>query len=123
MTWRLRTALSFDDDVVQCLHESDETFGPSIGHRYALLIGTGLTLIAEDPFRLGSTPSDVIRDVRLLHLRRARREAARIGGGIHRPRHMIAYQVDAADHVVVALRLLHEAMDIPRHLRASAVDG
>ena len=46
------------------------------------------------------------------HLRRSRTRST--GGTVHQPRHFVVYRLDT--DVVIVDRILHDAMDLRRHL-------
>ena len=76
--------------------------------------------LSEDAERPGvRTDGALGRHLRLYHCRHARNRVAprdRIG----RPRHILVFRLDA--EVVEIVRILHDAMDIPRHLEESLDD-
>lgn len=105
-------------DIAQILRLSAADFGEAARSRYAALIATALGDLLTEPLR----PTSVARPelqagIRTYHLRHCRRRAAGSLGAIKAPRHLIVYQTPAPDLVVV-VRVLHDAMELERHLAA-----
>lgn len=104
------------DDIVEVLDFSFERFGERARRRYEALIGTGLQDLRSDPARPGSVDrQEVNPGVRTYHLMHCRRRAARDGMSVAAPRHLLVYKMKAPKTVYV-LRLLHDAMDLERHI-------
>ena len=104
---------AFVKDEVSCLKWSLEQFGEAAGVRYARLLDVALKSIAEDPQRFGSREFE--REVRLFHLKVCKAQAAVDGVVVKTPRHYIAYR--AKSDRIEALRLIHDAMHLPKQLR------
>jgi toxin ParE1/3/4 len=101
-------------DLVSILSTSRAQFGEVVQHKYRLLLEQAVADLAADPSRRGVRQSPgVADDVWIYHSRFA---AARTPGKgrISRPRHVLAFQLRG--ETVVILRILHDAMDFPRHL-------
>ena len=108
-------------DIAIILARTEEDFGIAVRKRYEALIGASLRAIAGDPFRLGSTARPEFGEgVRIYHLRhaRGRRKAA---GRVRAPRHFLLYRCASPDIVGVG-RVLHEAMELSRHIPAEYGD-
>lgn len=74
--------------------------------------------IAADAHRVGTMERVILgRPVRLYHLRHARNRARSDVGVVQSPRHLLVYRL-ALDGTVVILRVLHDSMDLVRHLDA-----
>jgi toxin ParE1/3/4 len=83
-----------------------ENFGARQAQAYKDLIASALREIASDPGCAGSrSREDVGPGYRTLHIARGRR----------RGRHLILYRRQNEDRILV-VRILHESMDLPRHL-------
>lgn len=118
---RLRLSLAVERDIVDILVWSQSQFGVAARRRYERLIVLGLSDIADDPFRPGSSSRPELgARVRSWHLRNSRRRAAAAGVIVARPRHFILYRFADPDLVEVG-RLLHDAMELRRHLEAAYV--
>jgi toxin ParE1/3/4 len=99
-------------DIDMLLWESRMRHGPRAADRYRRLIDTALIDLRQDPSRPTASRFEGT-DLWLYALRAsARRLAAahRVGD----PPHVIAYRFD--EERVRIVRVLHEAMDLPRHL-------
>jgi plasmid stabilization system protein ParE len=104
-------------DIGAILRYSGENFGDRTAANYARLIDRALKDLAEEIDRHGVRAVDDIRKGYFLyHLKWSR--GAHGDGTVRRPRHLIAFYVDASDTVVVA-RLFHERQMPSRHLTAS----
>ena len=103
-------------DIAQILRASRADFGAAARDRYAALIATGLADLLSDPLRPASAARPELRQgVRTYHLRHCRRRAAGRRGAVGAPRHLIVY-LTPADDLVLVLRVLHDAMELERHL-------
>ena len=103
-------------DIVAALKRSVESFGIPGRRRYEALIKAAIRDVATDPMRPGSRDRPELgAGVRSFHLTHSR-ERARSGDGIVRtPRHALFYHCPD-ERTVEILRLLHDAMDLHRHL-------
>ena len=103
-------------DLDSIFTDSHNRFGALAAVRYRRLVAEALRDLRLSPNRLGvAINPDLPTGLRLYHLRYSRSAAS---GRIGRPRHLIAFKVTAGGLVVV--RVLHDAMDIPRHLSAES---
>jgi toxin ParE1/3/4 len=103
-------------DIARILRASAADFGEAARTRYAALIAAGLDDLLADPLRPASAARPELQaDVRTYHLRHCRRRAAGGRGAVKAPRHLIVYLTPTPDLVVV-LRVLHDAMELQRHL-------
>ncbi|PWR24878.1 type II toxin-antitoxin system RelE/ParE family toxin [Zavarzinia aquatilis] len=110
------------EDIVDALVWTQERFGENGRRRYEVLIATALRDLAADPFRGGSIDRAELGEcVRSYHLRHSRDRARQAHGPVRRPRHFLLYRVTPAGAVGVG-RLLHDAMELERHLPASYGD-
>jgi toxin ParE1/3/4 len=97
-----------------------ERFGSMARRRYECLIGVALVDITGDAEPLGNKSAPGVgTGIRLYHLRNCRLDEpiTRVG----KPRHFVVYRRPEPDLVVV-LRVLHEAMNLPEHLDEEDVD-
>jgi toxin ParE1/3/4 len=103
-------------DIIDALAWSDVRFGEVARRRYEALIVTALHDVAADPLRPGSIGRPELgADVRSYHLSSSRQRARTVDGIVHRPRHLLLYRPIRADVIGIG-RVLHDAMEIHRHL-------
>jgi len=112
--YRLALEAQLDLDDIQVWTE--EHFGLLASERYDLLIDAAVRDIAADPYRVGSvTHREFGVEVRSWHLRLSRHHVPMHIGIVGRPRHRLVYHVEP-ERVVID-RVLHDSMDMKRHLR------
>ncbi|MDH4412985.1 MAG: type II toxin-antitoxin system RelE/ParE family toxin [Rhizobium sp.] len=103
-------------DIADILAYSENFFGSDGRLRYQRLIATSLRDLADEPERRGSMVHPELGiGVRTYHLRFSRDNAVSEFGLVRRPRHFILYRPAATKSIEVG-RLLHDAMDLGRHL-------
>jgi toxin ParE1/3/4 len=120
---RFRFSLSgpAEADFAAILERSYELGGKTGRERYEALMLSVFRKIAADPFLPGSRPSDDVHPtLRRYHAAGAKRDAASHSARVRKPRHLIFYMVDEVAHRVIIHRILHDAMDIHRHLSSLA---
>lgn len=101
-------------DIVAILEWSGAEFGEAAMDRYLALLEAAIRDISADPNRMGSSERpDLGEGVRVWHLRLSRHQSA--NGVVTSPRHFAVYRV-AEDDAVVIGRVLHDAMDLARHI-------
>lgn len=111
----IRLAAAAQADIAAVLDWTEQRFGAAARQRYGILIGTGLRDIADDPDRPGSAGRPELGpSVRSYHLRHSRERA---GGVVRAPRHFLIYRRLQPNLVGVG-RMLHDAMELARHLPA-----
>ena len=111
-----RLSASAEADILAILAYTEEKFGTIARSRYQTLLIAGLRDIAADPNRRGSASRPELgHDVRTYHLRHSKEHSRSIQGAVARPRHLILYRVNRDDLIEVG-RVLHDAMEIARHL-------
>lgn len=116
MTRTIRFTAAADADIIDILERSERDFGLVARWRYEKLLATALRDISEAPERSGSAAREELGDdIRSWHLRLSRERARSKDGGVRRPRHLILYTV-IDDATVGVLRVLHDAMELHRHL-------
>ena len=103
-------------DIAIVLARTEEEYGTAARRRYEALIAAALRAIAADPFRLGSAARPEIGEgVRTYHMRHSRAQTA--AAMVRRPRHFLLYRCVSSNIVGVG-RVLHEAMELSRHIPA-----
>jgi toxin ParE1/3/4 len=100
-------------DIVSILAWSHEQFGEEARKRYEALIATAIRDAASRSDDDGHTLRPEIGEGAFTwHLSRSRARAP--GGRVHRPRHFLVCRRDG-DTLVIG-RVLHDAMDLRRHV-------
>src|SRR4051812_47972341 len=109
------------NDIDEILVWSEEWFGGQGRRRYELLLLTAIQCVADDPNLPGSHElSDVVTSLqvyqmRTYHIRHSRNRIQSKRDRVKDPRHFIVYH-PAEVGTVQIVRILHDAMDITRHL-------
>lgn len=98
-------------DIDLILSASGERFGREVRRRYRLLLSQAINDAVANPKRAGVGQ---IGPHAAYHTRHARPRTPP-GHRIARPRHVIVFRV--VGDAVHILRVLHDAMDLPEHLR------
>lgn len=112
---RYRLSTTAEADVVDILAWTQEQFGEVARLRYESLIVAALRDVATQPDRPGSIERPELgAGVRSWHLRLSRGHEDTAAGVVRRPRHFLIYRVEPALFVVG--RVLHDAMELARHL-------
>jgi toxin ParE1/3/4 len=112
----IRLSLAAEADIVGLLAWTQEHFGTDARLRYERLLIVALRDISADPER----PTSVLRtelgeNIRSYHLRHSRDRARHESGIVRHPRHLLLYRV-ARPGLVGVGRVLHDAMELERHL-------
>ncbi|MDO8296772.1 MAG: type II toxin-antitoxin system RelE/ParE family toxin [Caulobacter sp.] len=105
-------------DIDRILWTSADRHGPRAADRYRRLIARSLTDLRHDPAR-PSSRSAAFADLRLYALRVAARSLAP-ADKVRAAVHVVVYRFD--DRQVEIVRVLHEAMDLPRWLEQAAAE-
>lgn len=116
---RYRLSAAAQADLVDILAWTHENFGEAARKRYEALIIAALRDIAAQPDRAGSIERPELGvGVRSWHLRLSRERARTETGTVRRPRHFLIYRT--GNGPVVIGRVLHDAMELARHLDPEA---
>lgn len=99
-------------DIDAALTDSARLHGLNAARRYRRLITQVIASLHRDPDRPAARSADV-GDLQLYALRAVARPPG-ASETVRSPPHVIVFRFD--DRVVEIVRLLHEAMDLPRHL-------
>jgi len=103
-------------DIEQLLDHSAERFGPLSRRRYEALIATALDDLRADPELIGSViRPDLGAGLRTYHIKNSQQRARTADGVVGNPRHILIYRQLQPD-IVRVVRVLHDAMDLERHL-------
>ena len=107
--WTVRLGRRAEQDYVEILRWTTKTFGEARAKTYAETISLAIQALEDGPEILGSKVRDEIeRGIRTLHV-------ARLG---RKGRHFLVFRL-GGDRTIDVLRVLHDSMDLPRHLLAA----
>lgn len=107
--WPVRLAAAAEDDFHEILRWTAEQFGEEQASIYAKTLSAALEELSTGPKLIGARArSDIAKGLFMLHVARHGRKG----------RHFVMFRIghDERGEVIEVLRLLHDAMDLPRHL-------
>lgn len=105
--WTVRLTAAAEADFREILFWTVDQFGEAQARTYAETISAALADLAAGPTVVGARERDDIgKGLSTLHVARKGR----------RGRHFVLFRTDIAGAVIDVLRLLHDAMDLPRHV-------
>lgn len=110
--WTIRLAEAAGQDYQAILHWTVESFGRAQARTYAKTLNSALQDLAQGPSLTGVRPREEIGPgIHTLHVARHGRKG----------RHFVVFRITPAPDtsVIEVLRLLHDSMDLPRHLPAA----
>ena len=109
--WSVRLTAAAEADFRQVVQWTAENFGPRQARTYAKTLTAALEALTDGPTALGvQRRDDIGKGLHSLHVARAGRKG----------RHFVMFRVAPdTDRTVDVLRLLHDAMDLPRHVAAN----
>lgn len=111
-----RISTSAQADIVDMLAWTQEKFGELARLRYERLLVTAMRDIAAEPQRIGTIERPELgNNVCSYHLRHSRERAMHESGIVRQPRHLLLFRFARADLIGIG-RVLHDAMEIERHL-------
>jgi len=114
---RYRLSAAAQADVIEILAWTQAQFGAAARLRYESLIVAALRDLATQPDRPGSIERPELgAGVRSWHLRLSRTRAD--VGVVRRPRHFVIYRSEVG--LLVVGRMLHDAMELARHMDPEA---
>lgn len=103
-------------DIESILAWTHEQFGEQARLRYEALLIQAILDVAEDPQRPGSHDrTEVARGVRTYHVWHGRLRVLPTAKRVKNPRHFLLYGVGRDGRVHLG-RVLHDSMDLDRHL-------
>lgn len=108
-SWLVRLSASAEADYLQILRWTVETFGSVQARVYAETLRSALKTLAAGPDTIGvKERPEIGSNIRTLHVARNGRKG----------RHFILFRVESLDgkSLIDVLRLLHDSMDLERHL-------
>jgi toxin ParE1/3/4 len=106
MAWTVRFAAQAELDFVEILAWTVENFGKTQADIYAETLTLAIEALHDDPLFAGAQARDEIApNIRTLHV-------ARLG---RKGRHFVVFR-QTEDRCIDVLRLLHDGMDLARHI-------
>lgn len=111
-SWTVRLSAAAEADYLQILRWTVENFGSAQARVYAETLASALKMLAAGPDIIGvKERPEIGGNVLTLHVARNGRKG----------RHFIMFRVDGVDgkSQIDVLRLLHDSMDLERHLLAT----
>lgn len=111
----IRLTAAAEADIADIVEWTAETLGPTQARVYARTLTAAITALSGGPRVAGAKPrNDVAQGVFVLHVARGRRKG----------RHFIVFRPtrDPSGSFVNVLRVLHDAMDLARHVEPSEED-
>ena len=114
--WKVILAPAAEADLAGILAWSAEAFGDAARRRYAALIVQAIEDLTVDPARVGvETRPEIAAGVQTYHLAHSQNRVAPAAGRVITPRHFVIYRL-RSDSAVEIVRVLHDSMDLARHL-------
>ncbi len=114
--WKVILAPAAEADLAGILAWSAEAFGDAARRRYAALIVQAIEDLTVDPARVGvETRPEIAAGVQTYHLAHSRNRVAPAAGRVITPRHFAIFRL-RSDSAVEIVRVLHDSMDLARHL-------
>ena len=114
--WRVRLAAAAENDFRNILRWTSEHFGEGQAHAYAETLTSAIESLAAGPeVSLSRKREEIAEGLRTLHVAREGR----------RGRHLVLYRVGKPEEppVIDVLRLLHDSMDLIRHVETGGEEG
>lgn len=113
---RFVLAPAAEQDIESILSWTQEHFGEKIRLRYEALLVRAIVDVAQRPDRSGSIERpEISAFTRTYHLYHSRNRVAAGVRKIRKPRHFLLYR-PIADGGVEIVRVLHDSMELNRHL-------
>lgn len=107
--WRVRLTYQAEQDYFEIVKWTAENFGERQAEIYAQTLSLAVETLCSGPEILGVKALDAIEPgVRVLHVARNGRKG----------RHIVVFRV-GGEQIIDVLRLLHDSMDLARHLPAA----
>jgi toxin ParE1/3/4 len=110
--WSVRLTATAEADFEQIVQWTIDQFGERQALVYAETLSLALEALGEGPEVIGAKARDeILKGLFSLHVARKGRKG----------RHFVMFRIAerGAGHVIEVLRLLHDSMDLPRHLESS----
>ena len=107
--WTVRLTAAAESDFEEILRWTVEQFGEAQARIYSEMVSAALDDLTAGPIVVGAKKrDDILKGLFTLHVARKGRKG----------RHFVMFRVGRATghHVIDILRILHDAMDLQRHL-------
>jgi len=107
--WAVRLAAAAEADFHGIVRWTSEQFGQAQARAYADVLSSALEELAKGPDIIGvRSRDDIAKGLFAFHVARKGRKG----------RHLVLFKTgqDRGRNVIKVLRILHDAMDLPRHL-------
>jgi len=111
--WTIRLAAAAEQDFREILRWTVQNFGRGQARAYARTLSGALHDLARGPSIMGARRrEDIGLGIHTLHVARKGRKG----------RHLVVFRLapPPSEQVIDVLRLLHDSMDLPRHLPAAS---
>lgn len=108
--WTVRLTAAAEADFQRILRWTKEQFGEAQAHVYTEALSMALETLAAGPTVIGvRARDDIAKGLFSLHVARAGRKG----------RHFVMLRIAKEREVIEILRILHDSMDLPRHLSST----
>jgi toxin ParE1/3/4 len=108
-TWTVRLGRLAEQDYIEIVRWTKKSFGEAQARTYSETVSLAIQALKDGPDILGNKLRDEIEPgIRTLHVARSGRKG----------RHLVVFRV-GGEQIIDVLRLLHDSMDLPRHLSAA----
>ena len=107
--WLIRLTAAADADFESIVRWTEDRFGTKQAREYAETLSLAIAALSDGPSVAGvRSRADILKGLYALHVARRGRKG----------RHFVMFQIgnDRGRQVIEILRLLHDSMDLPRHL-------
>lgn len=114
--WRVQLTAAAEADLREILRWTAERFGEAQTRAYADTVNAAIAALTAGPDVAGArSRDDIAKGLMALHVAR----------GGHKGRHFVIYRAAIGEPrpTIDVLRLLHDSMDIPRHIDPAATKG
>ena len=106
LAWHIHLADQAEQDLLDVIRWTNENFVTRQAKQYAETIALAIEALHDGPEILGAKlRNDIAEGIHTLHVTRQGRKG----------RHFIAFSVSEG-HIINVLRLLHDSMDLAKHL-------
>lgn len=113
LSWQVRLSPLAERDFFDILRWTTEHFGKRQARVYATTLRLALKVLVAGPGAQGSIArSELGANILTLHVARNRRKG----------RHFIVYRAHEDNQCIDVIRILHDSMDLARHIPLAATD-